>query len=225
MSRRRALAALTAVALIVATGTAGALDRLEAGKRVGRTAIDRRIAALSAATVRVQQMPMGITADEMQLKAQLQAQTEGLTALQGKIDQETSEAALRADLVSIVQDYRVFVLTVPKSRGVVIADIEEIAAKRLDELGKRLQAAIDAATAKGKDMTKAKADLDALRTEVAAVQSAVGPVPGSLLALQPAGYPGNRTTLESARVTLRAQRASLRDAVDLARQVVMDLRA
>ena len=46
--------------------------------------------------------------------------------LQGDAD----EASLRADAARIVTDYRVYVLTIPKARGVMVADIELGAADR-----------------------------------------------------------------------------------------------
>ena len=52
----------------------------------------------------------------------------------------------------------------------------------------------------------------------------VTPLPAALLALQPAGYPGNHTTLEQTRTSLRAGRAALAEAATLARQVIADLK-
>jgi hypothetical protein len=52
----------------------------------------------------------------------------------------------------------------------------------------------------------------------------VTPLPAALLALQPAGYPGNHTTLEQTRTSLRTGRAALADAAALARQVITDLK-
>jgi hypothetical protein len=129
---------------------------------------------------------------------------------------------VRADAGRILTDYRVYVLTIPKARGIVVSDIELNAADRLSKLADRLSNAIDQAA--GKDTTKAKADLASLRGKLAAATGTVSPLPAALLALQPAGYPGNRSTLEQARASLRTGRAALAEAATLARQVIADLK-
>jgi hypothetical protein len=195
--------------------------RVEAAKRLASGAITRRVLALrdlqtaARATVRL------TDADRATLTNQLQDQVNGLTSLNAKIQGDSDEATVRADAGKIITDYRVYVLTIPKARGAVVADIELTAADRLSKLADRLQRTIDAST---KDTTKARSDLAALQAKVMAVTGAVAPLSGPLLALQPAGYPGNRTTLEQARTTLRTGRTGLSDAATYVRQVIADLK-
>ena len=118
-------------------------------------------------------------------------------------------------------DYRVYVLTIPKTRGVVVADIELAAADRLTRIADRLATGIGQAK---EDTTEAEADLALLRSKLAAVDTTVTPIPTELLALQPAGYPANHPLLEQTRESLRTSRSALTDAASLARRVVADLK-
>jgi hypothetical protein len=217
-----ALAGVTAVAP-VGTRPAGAQQlRLEVAKKAAAAAITRRVLALRELLTAAKSIARLSDADRTTLTTQLQDQVNGLTSLNAKIQGDGDEASVRADAQKIVDDYRVYVLTIPKARGVVVADIELNAADRLGQLAGRLSVAIEQAT--GKDTTKAKADLSSLRAKLAAVTATVSPLPAGLLALQPAGYPGNRSTLDQTRTALRTGRAGLADAVALARQVIADLK-
>jgi len=218
---RTVLVALVAVAV---TGSpAGAQQvRLDASKKLATAAITRRVLALRELSMAAKSIVRLSDADRSALTTQLQDQVNGLSSLNAKIQGDTDEATVRADAQKIVTDYRVYVLTIPKARGVVVSDIELNAADRLTKLADRLSNAIDQAS--GKDTTKAKTDLAALRTKLASVTTTVTPLPAGLLALQPAGYPGNHTTLESTRTALRTGRTGLVDAATLARQVIADLK-
>ena len=218
---RTVLVALVAVAV---TGSpAGAQQvRLDASKKLATAAITRRVLALRELSTAAKSIVRLTEADRSALTTQIQDQINGLSSLNAKIQGDNDEATVRADAQKILTDYRVYVLTIPKARGVVVSDIELNAADRLAKLADRLSNAIDQAS--GKDTTKAKTDLAALRAKLAVVASTVSPLPAGLLALQPAGYPGNRSTLEQTRASLRTGRTGLADAATYARQVIADLK-
>ena len=194
---------------------------LEARKRAATAAISRRLLALRERLTAAKSIVRLSDANRSALTTQLQDQINGLTSLNARIQGDTDEATLRADAQRIVADYRVYVLTIPKARGVVAADIELAATERLTAIADRLAAAIEQASG---DTTGAQADLAELRSKLVTVESLVVPVPAELLALQPAGYPANHPVLEQARQTLRTGRAALADATALARRVVADLK-
>jgi type II secretory pathway pseudopilin PulG len=224
--RRVVAVAVVLAALVGPVGVraapAGAQQvRLEAAKKVASAAITRRVLALRQLTTAAKSIVRLSDADRSALTTQLQDQVNGLSSLNAKVQGDTDEATVRADAGRIVTDYRVYVLTIPKARGVVVSDIELIAADRLTKLADRLSNAIEQAT--GKDTTKAKTDLASLRTKVGAATSTVTPLPAALLGLQPAGYPANHTTLEQARASLRTGRAALAEGATVARQVIADL--
>jgi hypothetical protein len=107
----------------------------------------------------------------------------GLTALKTKVAGETTEAAVRADGKAMVDDYRVYVLVVPKVHLSHVLDAENDAAARLvkvhDALADRLAEDPAADTPANKDLL---ADLSA------AVQAADARLDGkaaALLGLQP----------------------------------------
>jgi len=229
---RKAVVGAVALAVGLAGGASGAglrptpagaqQVRLDAAKTVATAAITRRVLALRELMTATKAIVRLSDADRTALTTQLQGQINGLTSLNAKIQGDTDVATVRADAGRIITDYHVYVLTIPKARGVVVSDIELNAEDRLSKLADRLQTMIDQAT--GKDTKKAKTDLASLRSKLATVTSAVSPLPAALLALQPAGYPGNRATIEQGRTTLRTGRQGLADSATLARAVIADLK-
>ena len=194
---------------------------LEARKRVATGAITRRMLALRERLTVTESIAQLGEAHRAALTTQLQEQINGLTSLSARIQGDTDEATLRADAQRIVTDYRVYVLTIPKARGVMVADIELAAADRFTKLADRLATAIG--QVKG-DTSDTQEDLAQMRGKLAAVTAAVPPIPAELLALQPSGYPSNQAVLEQARQSLRTGRTDLADASILARRVIVDLK-
>lgn len=225
---RRVLVALASLAVgltgLVAVGPppAGAQQaRLEVARRAATAAITRRVLALRELTTGANSIIRLSEANRAALTTQIQAQITALSNLNAKIQGDTDEATLRADAQKIVDDFRVYVLTIPKARSVVASDIELNAVDRLTRLSDRLAQTIEASK---KDTAAADADLAALRAKLASVTSAVSPLAAGLLALQPAGYPANRSTLDQTRAALRTSRTALADATALARRVIADLK-
>lgn len=196
--------------------------RLEASRRAAGTAVTRRILALGDLTA-LSGTALHLTdAHRRTLGSQLSAQVDGLTVLGARIGGDSDAAAVRSDALKVINDYRVYVLTVPRTRALIVADVELAAVAWLTNVADRLGAAADRVA--GKDMTGARADLAALRAKLTAVTAGVVPLPAALLALEPSGYPGNRPTLDAARAALATGRADLGDAAALARSVLADLK-
>jgi len=226
---RKAIVVVAALA-VGATGSvsfrpppAGAQQvRLDSAKQLAQAAITRRVLALRQLTTAAKTIVRLSDADRGALSSQLQDQVNGLTSLNAKIQGDPDVATVRADADKIITDFRVYVLTIPKARGAVVSDIELTAEDRLSKLADRLEAMIERAS--GNDTTKARSDLASLRAKLTSVTGTVSPLPASLLALQPSGYPANHATLEQARASLRTGRAGLADAATQARTVIADLK-
>jgi hypothetical protein len=194
---------------------------LEARKRAATGAVTRRVLALRERLTAAESIVQLGEDHRAALTTQLQEQINGLTGLGARIQGDNDEATLRADAQRIVTDFRVYVLTIPKARGVMLADIELAATDRFTKLADRLATAIVEAR---RDTTDTQEDLAQMRAKLGAVTAAVPPIPAELLALQPAGYPANHTVLEQARQSLRTGRTDLADASVLARRLIADLK-
>ena len=188
-------------------------------------AIGVRLPALAAAKSDVASNRHLTDADRSALTTDIDETAVRLQTLQGEIRADTDLATLRDHCHSIFQDNRVFALVLPRTRLVVGADTATAAGARLSDIAAKLADAIDKAQAAGRDVTRAKADLDAMKAQIASGVAAAGTVPGSVLGLTPADWNANHDVLTPARQQLRVARSDLRVARDLAVKIRNELKA
>jgi hypothetical protein len=186
-------------------------------------AIARRIATLDADATRIASATHLTATDRQALANVVASDKSGLQALQTKIDSDTTTRQAIDDARTIVSTFRVYALVEPQVHLAIAADRLMAVTQEFSSVEARLQARIDAAKARGASVDAAQAALDDLKSNVTNAAGAVGPVPSEVTALQPAGYPGNRTTLVSAREALETARKDLKAALVDARTVVRDL--
>jgi len=218
-----AVAALLAV-WVPSSAMAAQQPGMAALKERAATAIGHRVDWLGVLASRVSNAEYLISSDRSTLQGQISSASDGLKSLGTKIQGDSDYATLRADVNTIVTGYRVYVLVTPKVHIVIAADRISAIAKKLADVEAKIQKAIDKAKAHGKDTASAQAALDDMKTKVDAAASAVSGVPASVLPLTPAGYPGNRSTLEAARTSLQTARADLVAARTDARNAIEALR-
>ena len=181
----------------------------------GDCEINRRFTTLTALGARVSGSKVLTSSDAAALTAEIGSTTSGLTSLKATIDAETSIPALKVDIAKIAADYRVYLLVVPQVNLVSGADTVLAAQTKFATINTNLTARIAAAKAKGKDVTAAQADLNAMNTSVTAAVGLATPLPAALLPLTPAQYNGGTAgpILTAARTALGTARDDLKSAV------------
>jgi hypothetical protein len=172
-----AVAALGVALVASAPASAAGTDRgVDAIKRAVTTRIDKRLAALKKFDGALEAAKQVQPAHRSILDSLIDDQTAGLTALRSKVQQETTRAAVKEDAKSMVQDYRVFLLTGPKVRLTAAIDTElaavgklrdrkKVDAAKLDDVQKSLSGKVDAllAVKPGPDGDAIKAGVKPIR--------------------------------------------------------------
>jgi len=181
----------------------------------GNCEIDRRFATLTTLSTKVSSSKVLTPSDAAALQSEIGATRSGLTDLKTTIDAETSIPALKADIVKIATEFRVYLLVAPQVHLTNAADGVLFAQTKFATVNTNLAARIAAAKAAGKDTTAAQADLDAMNASVASAVGLAGPLPAQLLALTPAQYNAGTAgpVLNSARASLLTARNDLKSAV------------
>lgn len=187
------------------------------------SAVDERLNALGRAASHLSDAPHLTSGHRITLAAQLAEVSAGLQAVSDRISSASDPVALRQDCALVVRDYPVGAFYLPRTRLVAAADAAVQAATRLDDVADRLEAAVEAASLRGDDVTAAKADLQSMRDEIAAARASAAGVPESILRLTGADWNADHRVLHPALVALHSVRQDLHDAHALARQVTVDL--
>ena len=147
----------------------------------------------------------------------------GLSALRAKIEADTTVAELKADCPLIVTDYRVYVLLQPQIHLVSAADRTEHVDAQLSTVSSELKAALANANIPASLRQSAEQSIDDLNSKISQSEQAVNPIAPEVLALTPAGYPANASTLVAARNNLQTSRAALDGAMADIQAVLKDL--
>jgi len=195
---------------------AGAVDRL---KNRAAAELTRRLTALNNLVTRINALKRLTGDQKTNLTSQVQTEITDLTTLQTKIAGDTDIATLRTDVQSIIKSYRIFALFMPKITIISHADNLIDTANLMTQISGKLQARLDAAKLAGKDTTAAQALMTDRAAKIADAITQAQNAINAVLPLTPDGYPGNKTTLQSARTMLMTARQDLKTAEHNATQV------
>src|SRR5690242_1308632 len=124
---RRALGAVCIAALpltvtAVTPTPAASAQHLTNLQTRGAAEITRRLTSLQAALTKLAAATKLTDADKTTLTAQVNAEITSLTALKTKLAADPNLTTARTDVQSIVTDYRVYALMLPKARMTASAD-------------------------------------------------------------------------------------------------------
>lgn len=139
----------------------------EGQKKNASKEIDRRIESLNKLIVRIQEMKKLSDADKTALINQANEQIIALEALKVKIDSDTDPATLKTDRQSITNQYRIYMLFIPKIQILASADrIIEIC-DDTSVLITKFQDRFTQAALNGKDVTVMQTTLKNIQAKMA----------------------------------------------------------
>lgn len=179
-------------------------------KQRADTEIDRRITALNGLITQVGTLKKLTNAQKAEFSSSIQTQINFLNSLKIKIDADTDLTTLKADVKSIIDSYRIFLVFMPQIRFLAAADRLSVVASDLNTVSAKLQARINNSQALGKDVTQLSLWISDLNSKTADAQSLSNSITEEVISLTPQGYPGNKTTLEDARSKLKTGEADVK---------------
>ncbi len=192
---------------------------LERVKVHAQKAVDRRLDALARLTEAINDNEHIAFNHQTDLLSDYAAAESGLTDLNAEIQAATDLEEALTLTPKIATEYRVFLVIVPKSHGVVVSDTIVAAGDRIAEAGAEIQAAVDRASDSGIDVSAAQELLDAALADAAGAAATADPVAEDIIGLAASDWP------EPAQSQLQGARGTLHDAGDLAHSAVRGLRA
>ena len=154
--------------------------------------------------------PPPSSADATAVLAIMNTDVSGLTALNTKIQGDTTLGGAVADAATIYSAYRVYALVLPQVHLIKASDlVTGQIVPRLQRIDADLQAAIQRAKANGKDVSATTAPMADLAAQITAMTTTLGPVPGQLLAMTPAQCNANHLLVRPVRQDLATARHDL----------------
>ncbi|HZL07569.1 MAG TPA: hypothetical protein VFC50_00035 [Candidatus Dormibacteraeota bacterium] len=239
---KRAGLALSAIigALSLAIIPASALDAAKTSDKTGASAgdqaklkvvitrgnseITRRLKSLNELSGKISSEAKLSANDQASLSAEVSSEISNLTALKTKLDADTTDADAKADAQSIINDYRVYALIVPKINLVKTADDQLVAEAKLSDLATKLQTRISAAQTAGKNVTALQSGLTTMNSQISAAQAISTKIESDVIGLLPSDYNGNPSVLKGDRDQLKTAQSDIKDAVTSASTIVSSLK-
>jgi len=187
--------------------------------------IDRRVDRLTVLIDQIYAMKRLSATQKTSFVNDIQNTINNLKSLKITIQNETELAALKTEVQSIVDSYRIFLLYVPKIRILSAAERQLTTVDSLNTLAQKLNGYIQTAQGQGKDVTALLAEYSDLVDQVAKAQTDAQSAFDKVKDLTPAGYPGNKGTLTEAQQLCKTVRQELQTAVTDAKAIRDGLRA
>ena len=171
----------------------------------GKSLINERITALSANLTSIESANKLTAEQKAALATLVTTNITGLNALAVKIASSTDATSTKVLVGSIFTNFRIYGIVIPQLRLEKRVYELQNHAGRLAEVFTKVQAKIDEAKGKGKDMTNLQKGLDDAKTLVASDALKLSALLTTLQALKPADYgTSSKAIIESANTELRA---------------------
>jgi hypothetical protein len=199
--------------------------RLENLKTRVQAEITRRTTSLTNLSNHISENKRLTDAQKTTFTSNMQTEITNLNALQTKITEETDAATLRTDVKSIVSSYRIYALYMPQVQIVLASNSILDSVDKFNALGVKLQNRISDAQSAEKDVSTLKTTYADFQGKVTDAQAQANDAISTVTSLQPQDYPGNKTTLQSARKMLQTARLDLKTARQDAQTIIQGLRA
>jgi len=174
---------ITSTPTTSSSANANGAGRLDAVKAVANARVQGRLATLHALSLAVSDSKYLTSDEKSALDNQINADLSGLTALSSKMAAETTAAAVRADEVTMVDSYRVYLLMAPQVRLTDALAAESAAATTLQKAYTTLNDLANKQS--GGPTATQKSELADLQSEVSAAQGAIANQVSTEMAVQP----------------------------------------
>ena len=185
--------------------------------------INRRLESLNKLITRINEFKKLSASQKSSLTSQVQTEIDSLEALLVKIQADTDLETLRADVKSIRDSYRIYALFIPKIQIMGAADRMLNIADEMSTHAATLETKINEAEAAGNDVAELESLLVDMNIKIADAKTKAQNALDTVTPLTPAGFPDNKTELQSARQMVVDAHHSLNDARQDARKIIVGL--
>jgi hypothetical protein len=178
--------------------------RLDKIKTRGAKLVADRVASLNKLKSKIASSKLTDT-QKNDLTTIIDTNISGLNSLADQIKAGTDASSTRALVQKIFTDFRIYAVVVPKIHALIALDRETNHVANVNERFARVQARIDAAKAKGKDVSARQTALDAAKTKLAEAENQINALIAKANSLKPADYPSiSKTVINDIRAGIKA---------------------
>lgn len=164
-------------------------------KTKGAAEITRRLTSLNTVLSKINTATKLSSSDKTTSIDEVNTEITGLRTLQTQLSADTTLTSAISDAQSIISEYRVYVLVLPKIWLVKTADDQQVTQANLTTLAGKLQSRLTAEKTAGKDITTLQNDLNDMNIQITDSQKISPVVEADVIKLQPSDYNSDHTIL------------------------------
>ncbi|MEI6494593.1 MAG: hypothetical protein WCO03_00840 [bacterium] len=186
-------------------------------KNRGAVEIAKRVAALGKLKSKTQSSKLTDT-QKTEIVSIVDTNVVGLTALGDQIKVGTDASSTKVLVQKIYTDFRIYAVVIPRIHALIALGQQSNFISRINDRIPKVQARIDAAKAKGKDVTARQAALDGAKTKLATVAPKITDLVTKTNSLKPADYPTTSKTV------ITEIRTGIKEVHNIFKQINQDFR-
>jgi hypothetical protein len=188
--------------------------------------IELRLKTLSALKIAISGATNLTSTDRSTLSGIAAHDISGLTALKARTDAETTVAAVKLDGRSMIDDFRIYMLVVPKVRFAIASDQETVVIAKLQTAHDKLASIATALAGQGKDVASEQGELSDLASQISTATSTLSGKASGLLAVQPSPDAAAMTSaVAPVRSAVRGARTDIKAGLADAKKAAAGLKA
>ena len=189
----------------------------------GVTEINRRLNSLGTVLTKISSVTKLSSGDQTTLKGEVNTEISGLTTLKAQLETDTTLSSAIADAQSIISEYRVYALVLPKTWLVSLADSQQVTEGKLTTLAQNLQTRITADQQAGKTVTSLQTQLNDMTTQITNAQAISSNMEQTVIVLQPADYNSDQALLSGDLAKLKTATSDNQAAYKDAKSIISSL--
>jgi hypothetical protein len=191
----------------------------------GSAEINRRETSLSNLNTRITGAKNLTSSDRSYLLDEVQTEESGLNNLKTTLAACTTVTCAATNAESIITEYRVYALVLPKVQLVRMADDQQVIETSLTTLTTKLQSRITNAQTAGDNVATLQTDLNTMIADINAAAAISKNIETTVLPLQPSDYDANHSVLAGDLTQLQTARTDLQNAAALAKTIITGLKS
>ena len=204
--------------------TANETQKLERLKSLGADLIENRLVSLDNLKTRINEMAKTNAATKTATLAEINKSVNALNALNTKIQADTDLVTLKADIKSIYETYRVYMVLLPKNLGLNASARGQYILGQLSAIEVKLQKIITQNKTTGKDMAAIEKLIIDFDAKIADAKSQLQIADTQFESMTPADTEVAKTAREAGKNAMNQAKDSLKAAHDIMKSIIEQIK-
>jgi len=193
-------------------------------KELGAMLIENRLSLLNNLKTRIQNMNRLTDAEKTALILDIDTNIADLNTLKTKIAADTDLAILKADIKSIFEKFRIYMVAAPKGLGEALASQGQYILGRLQAIQRQLQTMLEQNKNAGKDVSSLQSLMDQITAKLADAKTQLAIAEEKFKSMTPANTDAAKTARDAGKAAMKKAKEALKETHRIMKQISEQLR-